>query len=748
MLNKEQKRLAVTACPKRKGDSRWTVKSVLNNGGSRINDNGATQSARVLLERLFVQTQKLEELMSRDPLNIPSGLNLETFESDLLAALAALKEKEEDLHDAEGMVLREHTELNRAKEELKQRAEEIAVASSKHEKLEEELKEANLNLASRARVIEYLKLQLENRDQEILVAQSALSLKKDEMDKMRDELMKKTEEVATKDSELQSLAKLLDEANEVVKKQEVELQELQKSIQEKEEELEESIKIRELEGEKLKVAEANLEKRTIDWLLTQESMKKLAEDAAKHMGERNKAMEEFQRVKKLLHDVRSELVYSQKSLASSRQKMEEQEKMVEKQLAELDEQRTSINHYLTSLKDAQIEVESERVKLRVAECQNKELEQDLSAEKELMEEIQEELRKERSSVQQVIQEKSFLQKELDQKTAEFGELQNLLQIKESELVEAKLEIQHLKSEQASLQLILKEKDLELFNAQKRLLKVNQEVAELKMLMNSKEDQLMQATTLLKEKEDYVQIMQHELNDTKLKFSEAESVVERIADLTNKLVICAKDEECTAVSPFDDVGQNSLNLLLEKPANDFERQEKRLETELELTRESLRMKEMEVVAAQRALAIKGEELKTALDILDAREKELQRIKEGRMEDAEDLKNLYALALERIGDKTVGDLAIEKLQLEAAQLEVEAATSALQKLAELSHELLDEINLSISSETDAAVVMPKSWDTWLSALRNNENLHEVKTEVARLLAITDQLVQEAGVVGAAN
>lgn len=365
-----------------------------------------------------------------------------------------------------------------------------------------------------------------------------------------------------------------------------------------------------------------------------------------------------------------------------------------------------------------------------------------------MEELQEELRKEKSSLQQVIQETSFLQKELDQKTTEFGELHNLLQVKESELVEARLEIQHLKSEQVSLQLILKERDLELFNAQKKLEEVNQEVSELKMLMNNREDQLMQATTLLKEKEEHLLIMQHELNDTKLKFSEAESVVERIVDLTNKLVICTKDEECTATSPFDDMGQNLLHQLFEKPTDDFKRQEKRLETELELTRESLRTKELEVLAAQRALTIKDEELKIALERLDAREKELRRMKEETMEDANHLKNLYALAQERIGEKSVGDLAIEKLQLEAAQLEVEAATSALHKLAEMSCELLHNVSLSVDSETDTAIFLPNGFDPWLSMHENNEHFTKVKTEVARLSAITDQLVQEAGVVGAAN
>ncbi|KAK9279062.1 hypothetical protein L1049_012737 [Liquidambar formosana] len=113
-----------------------------------------------------------------------------------------------------------------------------------------------------------------------------------------------------------------------------------------------------------------------------------------------------------------------------------------------------------------------------------------------------------------------------------------------------------------------------------------------------------------------------------------------------------------------------------------------------------MKEMKVLAAQRALNIKDEELKMILGKLDAREKELKRIKEEVIEDANDLKKLYALAQERIGEKSIGDLAIEKLQIEAAQLEVEAATSALHKLAEMSQELLNKASLSIEADSDTS------------------------------------------------
>jgi hypothetical protein len=165
-FNGKQNKVACTTSAKRKGSSLRISKSVLNNRKSSVSGNGATEPARILLERLFAQTQKLEEQMSRNsrhPQDVQLGFNLETLECDLHAALAALKKKEEDLQDAERLVFLEHLELNRTKEELEQREEKTAAACSRYKKIEEELKQANVDLASQASHIEHLKLQLRER---------------------------------------------------------------------------------------------------------------------------------------------------------------------------------------------------------------------------------------------------------------------------------------------------------------------------------------------------------------------------------------------------------------------------------------------------------------------------------------------------------------------------------------------------------------------------------------------------------
>ncbi|CAI0415148.1 unnamed protein product [Linum tenue] len=269
---------------------------------------------------------------------------------------------------------------------------------------------------------------------------------------------------------------------------------------------------------------------------------------------------------------------------------------------------------------------------------------------------------------------SMVRLELEKQNTDFRNLQGVLPVKESELAEAKVEIQRLGSERESLLVAVEEKDSRLETAKEKLNEVNHQVAELRKVLNSKETQLHQATAKLNEKEERVQNMQNQLNDTRLKVAEAGSVVEGMVDLTNKLV------------------------LSDRQTIDFTIPDRQLEIELDLVRESLMNKEME---------------------LKKRDEELRRLKEEMVVDGYDLKKLYALALERLGEKTVGELGIEKLQLEAMQLEVEVAKAELQKLTEMSRRLNEQAGESLEADTDT-----------------------VLKEMTRFSDLTDQLVKEAG------
>lgn len=225
-----------------------------------------------------------------------------------------------------------------------------------------------------------------------------------------------------------------------------------------------------------------------------------------------------------------------------------------------------------------------------------------------------------------------------------------------------------------------------------------------MLINGREDELVQVTTMLKDKEKHV-----ELNDTKQKFSQAEKIVEQIVELTKKLVDSPGAEY-----------YNGPSSSYEKPNDGFKWQTKRLEAELENTRESLRSKEMEVLAAQRVLTIKDKELEMVLGRLDEKR---EGTKEGITRDGNDIWKVYDLALEKITGKSIGDLAIEKLQLEVAQLEVEAATRTLEKLSKMSREFLEKVSLSIAVDNDMKIILHDVFETAVSV--NNECFGLVET-----------------------
>ncbi|KAF9607755.1 hypothetical protein IFM89_000102 [Coptis chinensis] len=143
-VNREHKYVTVIGSRNSKRHSINVTRSVLGNRNFSVDnsENVATDSLRILLYRFFAQTQKLEELSTSEGMQI--GFEYETFESGLQAAL---REKEEDLKDAESRVLLGRAEISRAKQELEHREKEIAAAYVKQEKIKEDLKQANHDFA-------------------------------------------------------------------------------------------------------------------------------------------------------------------------------------------------------------------------------------------------------------------------------------------------------------------------------------------------------------------------------------------------------------------------------------------------------------------------------------------------------------------------------------------------------------------------------------------------------------------------
>ncbi|GJU32628.1 hypothetical protein Tco_1176217 [Tanacetum coccineum] len=160
-------------------------------------------------------------------------------------------------------------------------------------------------------------------------------------------------------------------------------------------------------------------------------------------------------------------------------------------------------------------------------------------EKDLIKELEKQLNDEKLSVQQATKEMSVLRDELDRRESEYESMQN-----------------------AFLKVFLKEKESKLYQAQDTLDEVNQEILNLKTLLSKKDNNLTETTTILKEKEEHIEKIQHDSNVTNLKYSEATTTVERI----NKVI-------------------NSMGY-----EDNVSSKEKQLETELDVVKETLRLRE--------------------------------------------------------------------------------------------------------------------------------------------------------------
>ncbi|URD72869.1 hypothetical protein MUK42_34281, partial [Musa troglodytarum] len=277
-------------------------------------------------------------------------------------------------------------------------------------------------------------------------------------------------------------------------------------------------------------------------------------------------------------------------------------------------------------------------------------------------------------------------------------------------------------------------------------------------VEEKEQDLSNSLELRKAEEERLEVMEAELEKKTLERSLAMDELRKRTDAASKDISDMKEASgdfmrvkslLAAVRSELVPSQESLSssrkemtdetLQFEKQAAELSEQKlllesnQSLETELELVKESLIKKEIELLASQRALVVKEEKFTEVLRKLEIREKEMENMKK-LMEDASGLVERYCLAQETNGDPSLGALPIEELQLKAVMLEAEATTSALQKLADMTHELMKETEQMFDNSA-------------MSSNRRIEDLNEAK-KVVSLFALTEKLVTVAGILLACN
>ncbi|KAJ3679136.1 hypothetical protein LUZ60_017147 [Juncus effusus] len=679
--------------------SRSVVKNLNCDLSDNNGENESIESARVLLERLFVKTQNLEISSQGD-----SELNssLEGLKSEFEAALSTLRKREIDLKEAEKRVLIEERKLNETKLVLERREREISASFEKQKLMNEELERNQLNLARQARQINDLKFLMEEKDKYLTDLKSTIMEKSAKIEDLKSELIKKDETVRLLQLEIKPKEENLIEFEKVFEEKNAEITELKQEIERKETELSESNKLRKLNEDKLITAERELEKQTNECIEAQNELKQLELQANKQINNNIKeSFDDFERVRSLLSVLRSELECSTESLSLSRVKLELQAKQIEKQSEELNEQRDLFLSFSENLKNMKLEIERENSDLENKQNMMKQLELDVSLEREKVDILEGELAREREKLKEKTQDVLLLRTELEKKNLDFKNLESILQIRESELVESGIQIQDLKSEFSSTRSAVERKDSELSEARKKLEGVNCEIAQLNELLVGKEEQFVQLMSRLEEKEHCISAMQDELQGIRIRYAKATSVVQTIADLTGE----------------------SLN------------GEDELDMRLEMIKESLENKEVELVEAKRQLAVKEQELNSMQERW--REFEILEIEKPGNEilgNADELRELYSAVQQQVGERNLGNLVTQKLELELAKLEAQAVSIALKNVYCLTQKLVEI--------TDGNGIVEFGGSN-LKFENETDGFEEAEREVYRILSLSERILKDSGI-----
>jgi hypothetical protein len=290
----------------------------------------------------------------------------------------------------------------------------------------------------------------------------------------------------------------------------------------------------------------------------------------------------------------------------------------------------------------------------------------------------------------------------------------------------------------SIQFAVQEKDLELLETQRRLDEVNNEVVELQHMINTKEDQLVQVRSELQDKEQRIQLMQDELDKMRLGRSQAESVVQKIVELTGNLIGSVEGEEFDIYNLLDDEIL-STDTALESNLH----KHNQLEADIDMLKESLEQKDVDLRAAYKALDAKDLELKAVLRRLDVRDKELDKLEELSI-DPNDVRRLSSLADEATKANNVEEVELRKHELESVEGEALAASTMLKKLADITKAFLR------SGRTDSGTNLLASRNANISEgaskmepKKKMNVILEAKKEIVGLFSLTEELVASAGI-----
>ncbi|GJP30850.1 hypothetical protein CLOM_g7180 [Closterium sp. NIES-68] len=720
-----------------------------NVSGSRFSRSNAGHDsldvARAALERLFSQNYRQDLKPEVDSTKFLEDA-IAQLEMDLSTVFEAMREKEEELAEAEQRLLFDRSNLDSARELIQEREARLVKSQAAQVTLREDAEKIRATLAEQTEELASARKDLELRNKEIRDAKDGLAKKEEEITRAHAAIRARNEKLGLAETELKAREGQLLASTAEVRQLRLDLRSAVADKKRLQEELEDSRKELLRQEGKLVAMEADLEKRAGIVTAAQKEIKILQKHLKNSATTGEAASRELAQAKKMIGAVKVELKVSNESLNKFRSEVHELKAAVVKQDREASNAAMLLKKRERELERANSDLAKEKETLQMARAAVLDVEIKLKHEMDACETLAMEVRDARTKLRAATAEAAELRKDVRQAESQLMDAKLSLQLKEAELVGLRLDLQETQSDLSLSKQDLRSRTEELESAVSALEGLRRELAAVKLELQVKEERMEASDRALELREESIGVMEVKLEGSNARLAAAETAVEQIAALSRKLA-----DSALAAGGFDMgvlpseravqsggaglgrvrsgkmlVGESVLlaetnrelfaasrallekehvMLLLQEQEQEQRAQNERLLEQLRAARAALGAKQTELDSVKSLLAEREEEIRQLSARWEEREGALATMRAEVIAGAREIAQLRdviksASAVksgQAAGQAGEGQEAVEisqadlvahevvKLELEVAKVEVETAMSALQGLADLSAQL---------------------------------------------------------------
>ncbi|CAI5950342.1 unnamed protein product [Closterium sp. NIES-65] len=456
------------------------------------------------------------------------------LEMDLSTVFEAMREKEEELAEAEQRLLFDRDNLETARELIQEREARLAENQTSQLSLREDAEKIRSKLAEQTEELVAARKEVDLRNKEIREAKEGLGKKEEEISRAHAAIRARNEKLRLAEAQLQAQESQLVASTAEVRQLRLDLRSAVAEKKRLQEELEDSQKeLRRQEG-KLTAMESDLEKRGGIVTAAQKEIKILQKHLKNSGVKGEAASRELAQAKSMIGAVKAELKVSNEALSKFRSEVHELKSAVSRQEREATNASMLLKKRERELERANAELAKERATLQAVRAAVLDLETKLKHEMDACETLAMEVRDARSRLRTAMSEASELRKSVRQAESELSDAKITLQLKEAELVGLRLELQESASDLSIAKQDLKSRSEELDAAASALEGLRRELAAVKLELQVKDERVAASDKALEMREETIGAMEVKLEGSNARLAAAETVVEQIAELSRKL----------------------------------------------------------------------------------------------------------------------------------------------------------------------------------------------------------------------